>query len=178
MTTHPEANDGPETAGSTGAGEAESVRAQQGEHSKALQVLSSDECYRLLSTTDVGRIGVMVDGYPVIIPVNYALDRGVIVVRTHPGSTRTAANHANVTFEVDALRPMERTGWSVLVRGQGEIVTEGHHPDLVARTEASGASPWAPGDYTSWLRIIPHGISGRLIERTETDWQLGTAAYM
>ena len=81
MTTHPEANDGPETAGSTGADEAESVRAQQGEHSKALQVLSSDECYRLLSTTDVGRIGVMVDGYPVIIPVNYALDRGVFVGR-------------------------------------------------------------------------------------------------
>jgi hypothetical protein len=51
----------------------------------------------------------------------------------------------------------------VLVRGLAEEVTGAHRADLVARTQAVGVQPWAPGEYGSWLRIIAHGISGRRI---------------
>ncbi len=41
---------------------------------------------RLLAGRHVGRIGIMVEHYPLTIPVNYALDRDVVVIRTHPES--------------------------------------------------------------------------------------------
>jgi nitroimidazol reductase NimA-like FMN-containing flavoprotein (pyridoxamine 5'-phosphate oxidase superfamily) len=131
--------------------------------SPALVELDPDECYRLLATDEIGRLGVNARPYPLIFPVNYGLDRGVIVVRTHPGTKLTAAEHANVTFEVDQIDRTTRSGWSVLVRGLAEEVTDAHGAELVERTRASGVRPWAPGEHGRWLRIIPQGISGRRI---------------
>ncbi|MGH3768042.1 MAG: pyridoxamine 5'-phosphate oxidase family protein [Pseudonocardiaceae bacterium] len=52
-----------------------------------LRVLSADDCYQLLATRQIGRLGVNAEHYPVIFPVNYALDRvGVIVIRTNAGT--------------------------------------------------------------------------------------------
>ena len=51
----------------------------------SLQVLTADECYLLLATQQVGRLGVNAERYRLIFPVNYGLDRGVIVIRTDPG---------------------------------------------------------------------------------------------
>src|SRR3954451_18755334 len=93
---------------------------------QGLQDLGADECYRLLATQQIGRLGVNAEHYPLIFPVNYALDHDVIVVRTHPGTKLTAADHANVTFEVDEIDQRARTGWSVLVRGLAEEVTSAH----------------------------------------------------
>ncbi len=144
-----------------------------------MAALTGADCYRLLAGGTVGRLGLIVDGYPLVIPVNYALDRDVVCVRTHPGSLVAGADHANVSFEVDELHPADRTGWSVLIRGLAELVTPAHDPALSERTRGAGAMPWAPGDKSSSLRIIPHGISGRRIQRDEeSGWRLGTAAYM
>jgi uncharacterized protein len=129
----------------------------------ALQVLTTQQCYALLATQEFGRLGVWAEHYPLIIPVNYGLDGEVLVVRTHPGPTLAAADHANVTFEVDAIDPGTRSGWSVLVRGLAEEVTDRHHEDLVARTTRTGVEPWAPGEHGRWLRIITHDVSGRRI---------------
>ena len=41
---------------------------------ESMSVLTSEECYALLETGEFGRLGVIVDRYPVIIPVNYAID--------------------------------------------------------------------------------------------------------
>jgi uncharacterized protein len=128
-----------------------------------LQVLDAHECYELLGTQEVGRLGVTAEHYPLIIPVNYGMDGQVVVVRTHPGTILAAADHANVTFEVDEIDPATRTGWSVLVRGLAEQLTPQHHADLVERTRQAGREPWAPGEHTSWVRIITHDVSGRRI---------------
>ena len=71
-----------------------------GESDPSLQVLTTEEIYLLLATQQVGRWGQR-RALPIIVPVNYGLDRGVIVIRTHPGITLAAASHANVAFEVD-----------------------------------------------------------------------------
>src|SRR5438270_11211318 len=114
-----------------------------------MRELPSEECYRLLGTHEVGRLGVNAEHYPLIIPVNYGLDGSTVVVRTHPGSILRAATHANVTFEVDDIDRRTRSGWSVLVRGTAEEVGDEHRADLVQRTHASGARPWAPGEHGS-----------------------------
>ncbi len=145
---------------------------------KRIDVLDAEQCWALIGGQEVGRLGVVVDGYPVVVPVNFAVDGGggVIVLRMGGGAVSQAADHANVTFQADALDPAGRTGWSVLVRGLVEEVGPEHRDDLVARTRASRASPWAPGERGHLKRLIPHGVSGRRITQDrlpdawEPDW--------
>jgi len=130
--------------------------------SPQMEALSGVECYRLLATQHVGRLGVDIGRYPLIFPVNYALDGDTILVRARPDTALTAADYANVAFEVDLIDPRTRSGWSVLVRGLAEDVTATHgesHKD----TRSCGPEPWAPGEHGRWIRIVPHGISGRRI---------------
>ena len=128
-----------------------------------MQVIPSEECYRLLATQEIGRLGLNAEHYPLIFPVNYALDGTTLVIRTHAGTILRAAEHANVTFQVDEIDRRSRSGWSVLVRGQAEEVGDEHRSEIVARTLASGVEPWAPGDKGHWIRVITHEISGRRI---------------
>jgi uncharacterized protein len=146
--------------------------------SPQMQELSADECYRLLAGHEIGRLGVNSQHHPLIFPVNYALDRDVIVIRTHPGTKLAAAGHANVTFEVDEIDRRTRSGWSVLVRGLAEEVTDAHRAELVERTRAAGAEPWAPGEHGRWLRVIPQAISGRRIVPGELPPPFEPGAYL
>jgi len=146
--------------------------------SPTLRDLTAQECHLLLATQQVGRLGVNAEHYPLIFPVNYALDHGVIVIRTHPGTKLSAAAHANVTFEVDQIDQLTRSGWSVLVRGLAEEVTGEHRAELVERTKASGVQPWAPGEHGHWLRLIPHAITGRRIVPGELPPAFESAGYL
>lgn len=144
-----------------------------------LTELSSSQCYDLLQTARYGRLGLVAEHYPLIIPINYAMDGGVIVFRSGPGTKLTNAEQANVTFQVDEIDQQRHSGWTVLVRGQAEEVTAGHSDDLVERTKATGLQPWIPGTDFRWVRIIPHAIAGRrIVPGHAHDWELGTAAYM
>jgi uncharacterized protein len=128
-----------------------------------MHVIPTDECYGLLSTHEFGRIGVVAEHYPLILPVNYRLDGTTVVIRTHPGTILNSAEHANVTFEVDEIDRASRSGWSVLIRATAEEVGEQHRADLVARTHDTGVEPWAPGDKSHWIRLIAHEVTGRRI---------------
>jgi nitroimidazol reductase NimA-like FMN-containing flavoprotein (pyridoxamine 5'-phosphate oxidase superfamily) len=128
-----------------------------------MHVIPAEKCYRLLGTQEIGRVGLNAEHYPLIFPVNYALDGTTLVIRTHAGTILGAAEHANVTFQVDDIDRRTRSGWSVLVRGQAEEVGEEHRSEIVARTHAAGVEPWAPGEKGHWLRIIAHEIAGRRI---------------
>lgn len=129
-----------------------------------LAALSPHECLRLLRghPVSVGRLGVTdVDGQPLIMPVNYRLDGDAVIIRTAPGSllAERAAGH-RVAFEVDDVDAAWREGWSVLVQGVAQPVT-----DIVelARLRRVPLRPWAPGDRPLYLRIEPTAITGRQI---------------
>jgi uncharacterized protein len=143
-----------------------------------MQVIPTEECYRLLATQEIGRIGVNAEHYPLILPVNYAVDGTTLVIRTRPGTILRAAEHANVTFEVDQIAPQTRSGWSVLVRGQAEEVGAEHRAELVARTHSTGVQPWAPGEHGNWLRVIAHDVSGRRIVPGELPPAVDPRAYL
>ena len=50
---------------------------------KSLEVLSDDECLRLLGEAVIGRVGFQADDVLHILPVNYAVDAdGTVVFRT------------------------------------------------------------------------------------------------
>lgn len=130
-------------------------------------VLTNAQCWTLLAQEVVGRLGVVAQGYPLIFPVNFGLDDKVVVIQTGPGLKLAAADHANVTFEVDQLDPHTGRGWSVLVRGLAEEVTEQHTAATRSRTRAAGVEPWEAGSHEHLLRVIPHGISGRSVGPAE-----------
>ena len=144
----------------------------------SLEVLTAEECYALLGTQEIGRLGVNAEHYPLIFPVNFGLDGTTIVIRTHPGTKLAAAAHANVTFEVDQIDPRTRSGWSVLVRGLAERLTGRHGGEVILRTLARAVTPWAPGEYGVWVRLIPHAISGRVIVPGELPPAVDPRAYL
>jgi uncharacterized protein len=127
-----------------------------------IQSLSSEECLQLLSTGSVGRIAVTRDALPVILPVNYAVDGGSILIRTTDGAILRAARAggAVVAFEVDNLDARTMTGWSVLVTGTLREVTA---VSAVLRAEQLPLVPWAGGERRHFVRITPGLLSGRRI---------------
>ncbi len=140
--------------------------------------LSHDECFALLATRRVGRLGVVAEHYPLILPVNYALDHDVILIRTGLGTKHANALHANVTFEVDQIDEPGHGGWSVLVKGLAEEITAAHSEAIVERTKALAPTPWAPGEHDHWMRLIPHGVSGRRLMPGSLADFFEAAAYL
>lgn len=129
-----------------------------------LEVLDSDTCLELLGTVPVGRIGFIYAGEVVVLPVNFVVDGTTVAFRTAVGSKLDAAlRRARATFEADHFDPATRTGWSVLLKGTVDIVTD---PDEAVRLDRTGLQPWADGvPRTHWVRLRPDEISGRRIHR-------------
>ena len=90
-----------------------------------LVVLSFDECLELMASSGVGRLAFLADGEIEVLPVNYTIDGARVAFRTATGTKLDAAiEQAVVAFEVDAFDPSERTGWSVVIKGRAEVVSD------------------------------------------------------
>jgi len=128
--------------------------------SDALEVLTEDECLHLLASTEVGRVGVVIDGQPLIFPVNYVLDGRYVVTHTDVGAKLRGASFARVAFEIDSFDLTTRSGWSVLVQGMGHDITESvdHTSEHLQTVQLS---PWAPGPKPRLLRIEAETVTGR-----------------
>jgi len=127
--------------------------------------LGRPECLRLLAATGVGRVVVSVAewDHPVIRPVNYVFDESSqsVLIRSALGSKLHALlRSAKAAFEIDGTDPVGRAGWSVIIVGLSEEIT---NPAELQRVEGLGLEPWAPGDKGHWIRIRANTVSGRRI---------------
>jgi hypothetical protein len=114
-----------------------------------LDELSYERCIELLGAHDVGRLAVVVDGQPVIFPVNYATDDETVVLRTDAGTKRAHSSLDRVAFEVDELDFEKREGWSVVVQGTGREFTEALD-DVSVSERGLSISTWVPGEKAHW----------------------------
>ena len=90
-----------------------------------LEVLTDDECWRFLEAHHVGRLAVSIANQPEIFPVNYVVQHHTIVFVTAEGTKLAGALlGTGVAFEIDAADPLFHTGWSVVMRGQADEVTQ------------------------------------------------------
>ena len=92
-----------------------------------ITMLSVEACTDLLAEHHFGRLAFLdtVGTLPMVTPVNYLVDHGSVVFRTDPGSKFTAAVvGAAVAFEIDGVDQHVGVGWSVVVRGHAEHVTD------------------------------------------------------
>jgi uncharacterized protein len=126
--------------------------------STRLDVLGSDECYRLLEGGVVGRVGITVLAVPEVLPVSYRLLDGDIVFRTGQGTKLCAAtSDAPIAFEIDGSDPAALSGWSVLVLGLTKEVTD---PEEIARALAILPNGWVPQEQQHVIRLSPARVSG------------------
>jgi uncharacterized protein len=126
--------------------------------------LSREECLRLLTEHRFGRLAVNLGGGPPLVwPVNYVFDERLqsVVFRTAVGSKFHALlGEAEAVFEIDGIDEREHTGWSVLMQGITEEVTQ---PAEIRRLDQLGLETWAPGYKSHWIHIRAWTLSGRRI---------------
>ena len=142
-----------------------------------LEVLSLEVCLELLRGHSVGRVAVMVNEFPIVLPVNYKLieDSGPVwvVLRTRPGNVIDRASMP-VAFEIDAIDTSEHEGWSVLVRGTLQHV-DADSGDLRERFDPQ---PWLDDERDAWLIIEPFSITGRLLRSPQPQWAFHLDGYV
>jgi nitroimidazol reductase NimA-like FMN-containing flavoprotein (pyridoxamine 5'-phosphate oxidase superfamily) len=128
-----------------------------------VETLTVAECRELLNGHHFGRFAFVesVGVLPSIVPVNYLLDEDKIVIRTDAGSKLAAAlRGAPVAFEVDGVDETHQVGWSVVVRGRAEEVTD---EDKLAELHQTPLLAWHPRANPRYVRINPSQVIGRRI---------------
>jgi uncharacterized protein len=118
--------------------------------------LDEDECWELLGTRPVGRVGFDDGAGPAVLPVNHSAVERRIRFRVSPhGSFARALDGQVVAFEVDEIDEFRRAGWSVLVRGRARL-----DPTSAAWAEPT---PWPEGIRSLVVEVEPVSVSGRRI---------------
>ncbi|WP_404289352.1 pyridoxamine 5'-phosphate oxidase family protein [Glutamicibacter arilaitensis] len=120
-------------------------------------VLTEEESWELLTHTSHGRVATAVAGTVDIVPVNYAVHKGNIYLRTAPGN-KLASMVVNSSIALEADGILSDEAWSVVVHGTAEILE--HEADINEARE-SGVTPWAQSIKDFWIRITVDKISGR-----------------
>lgn len=129
--------------------------------------LSIDQCWALLDSEVVGRIALIVDGHPEVFPVNFVLQRRSIVFRTAGGTKLWGAVTAKpVAFEIDGYDSHEQAAWSVVARGEAELIEDQADKDAV---DGLLLEPWQPGEKNYYVRLAPKALTGRRFKVNQPD---------
>jgi nitroimidazol reductase NimA-like FMN-containing flavoprotein (pyridoxamine 5'-phosphate oxidase superfamily) len=89
----------------------EEAATMRGQRRNQLQELTREECLALLrGSIYLGRIGYVVDGVPVIVPVNFVLDGDTVVFCTTQGSELSwLSNHTRIAFQADQAHALDQS---------------------------------------------------------------------
>jgi nitroimidazol reductase NimA-like FMN-containing flavoprotein (pyridoxamine 5'-phosphate oxidase superfamily) len=121
----------------------------------------SDALDRLQRHGFVGRVAFIVAGRPMIMPVNYLADGDALVFCTGEGTKLSSLRgSAAVAFEVDDSRPLDHSGWSVVVEGTASEITD---PEELKRLRSGPLKSWAVRPTAHWIRVTYEHVSGRRI---------------
>ena len=131
--------------------------------------LSREDCARLLTAGVAGRVAISTPTGPHIIPVNYSVDDGCILIRTTAYSLLgTYGRDALLCFEVDQFDYELKRGWSVVVRGRATFVDDQAELAHIARTWEP--RPWAAGQRNLVVRIPWTEVTGRQLGDGWDPW--------
>jgi nitroimidazol reductase NimA-like FMN-containing flavoprotein (pyridoxamine 5'-phosphate oxidase superfamily) len=141
-----------------------------------LEELPLEACLSHLRHEAVGRLAVVMDGRPLVFPVNYRLVETVglrwIAMRTRPDGVIDRAT-MQVAFEIDSIDPGHHQGWSVLVRGTMQPVDR----DAAEFRERFDSEPWLD-ERDAWYAIEPFSITGRQLHAAAPEWAFSVGAYL
>jgi nitroimidazol reductase NimA-like FMN-containing flavoprotein (pyridoxamine 5'-phosphate oxidase superfamily) len=124
----------------------------------SVEILDRDVAIALLGGQGVCRVVFTVDALPAVLPVNYAVDSGVIVLSTVAGARlASAADGGVLAVQVDDLDRESRTGWSVVVTGVADVLAEGATWSRVRRL----LDQWVPERDDVVIRVPMTVVAGR-----------------
>jgi uncharacterized protein len=127
-----------------------------------VEQIPEPECWNLLASAQVGRIGLLVGDQVEVLPVNFALDGRTILFRTAEGTVLNEASIRAIAFEVDRIDETTHEGWSVLVKGFARDIGDAIGADA-ERIRRLSLVTWAPGNRPRWIQIQPDAVTGRRI---------------
>jgi nitroimidazol reductase NimA-like FMN-containing flavoprotein (pyridoxamine 5'-phosphate oxidase superfamily) len=131
------------------------------ESAASMEEIDTEECWRLLRSKSVGRLGTCYGSRPDIFPVNFVVDGDEIVFRTEAGTKLAAATMMPaVAFEVDDVDEARWLAWSVVVHGQAREIDR---YDEILEAEQLPLETWAPGSKGRWVRVQVAEITGRRV---------------
>lgn len=137
------------------------------EPERGLVALSRDMCLDLLRRESVGRVVFTERALPAVLPVSFAvLGEDVVICTDGSGRIARAAQAGVLAFEVDDIDPRTRTGWSVVLTGTAQFVTDAGE---LAAAEAA-LDPWVPSPHDIVIRIPSTLVTGReLVQWREAE---------
>lgn len=140
-----------------------------------MEELGIEECRELLASNSYGRLGVVVEGQPMIFPVNYVFDGETVVFLTNEGTKLVGADYARVAFEVDEVDAGGRNGWSVMVLGTAYDITTARHL-RAERLQQLQVHSALRGSHDRMVEIFVKQMSGRrLLAQRDISNPSGTA---
>lgn len=120
------------------------------------EVLTIPECEQLLRAGGVGILALAGTEAPILRPVNFALHRGSLLIRTGEGQILEAAQLGSpCSFVLSEVDRFEHTGWSVVVTGK-----LGERSNIVDEAEIP-LRPWARAEKHRFVGLPIEQISGR-----------------
>ena len=127
---------------------------------EGFEEISADACMRLLREGAVGLLALSGTDAPDVRPVNFALHRQNIVMRTGRGRIFEGARQEEAaSFVISESDRLEHSGWSVVVTGRLSICDPS---DAAIRTRVR---PWAKADKGEWVLLSADRVTGRRISR-------------
>ncbi|RRS01436.1 pyridoxamine 5'-phosphate oxidase family protein [Glycomyces terrestris] len=130
------------------------------EHERKPVELRPEVAKGYLTHAEFGRVAFIVDGLPVIRPLNHVVVEGDIIVHTSHDSAFAQAVRARpdlpVAYETDEIEAHSHTGWSVLVRGTATDITGHPRAAQLGRQVPS----WIDRPHDAVIAIRPHQVTG------------------
>jgi nitroimidazol reductase NimA-like FMN-containing flavoprotein (pyridoxamine 5'-phosphate oxidase superfamily) len=122
--------------------------------------LSSEDCWALLRSHNLGRLAIVIEGRPRIFPVNYGAGDDAVVFRTQPGAKLLRGPGATACFEIDEYDEGAAMAWSVMVVGALNDITAAND-ERSRGLRRLAVEPLAPGERLHWLALSADEVSGR-----------------
>lgn len=130
-------------------------------YQRRMEELTRSQCLELMGTVQVGRLVFVHHAMPAVRPVNHLVDRETIVIRATVGAAITEAVTIGsrpmvVAYEADAIDTARQLGWSVIVTGTAELVTD----RVAAERYRSLIEPWVTGPADEVITISTEMVHG------------------
>jgi hypothetical protein len=125
--------------------------------------LGSPECWRLLSTRPVGRLGFTDRALPEIRPTHFVVrDEQLVLATLNDRKVVSADRRDVVAFEVEDYDPDTREGWWVSTVGRAGLITDRAEIDDLDRLDFT---PWSDHPHRHYIAVQIEALHGRRLIR-------------
>jgi nitroimidazol reductase NimA-like FMN-containing flavoprotein (pyridoxamine 5'-phosphate oxidase superfamily) len=130
--------------------------------------LDRDECRSLLGQVEIGRVAVSIAGLPAVRTVRFALVGTDVVFRVAPRSRLARAVMGTVVaFHADHFDDRRDRGWTVLVQGRTQVVTDAEKREEL---ESLLSWPWSDDQQSDLFFTMPTElICGQMVGWQQHD---------